>query len=48
MKIGRQTTRDGYPQETQHSLQRVAQENIMGYSHTGNSHQNHMAPQKMQ
>ena len=46
-KIERKTIRDIYPQETQHILQRVEKENLMGYSYTGNSNQNQVAPQTM-
>ena len=32
-----------YPQEEQYILQKAEQENLMGYSHTGNSHSTKVA-----
>ena len=44
--IGRQTTTDRYPQEAQHILQRIEQDNSMEYSQTGNSNHNQVSPIK--
>ena len=45
-QIGRQTTRNRYPQEAQHILQWIEQEISMGYIQTGSSNHSLVAPKQ--
>ena len=45
-QIGQQATRDGYPQEAHHLLQRTEKENLVQYYQAGNSNHNQVASGK--